>query len=295
LFLNKDHTIGPGQYNAHKDFNFAKARKDRNANHKAPVSTRARFKDMYTSDVPGPGQYNLAKDEIAKKPWGRKGVFGTTSGLDKPKEKTAGQQVPGPGAYKPEESVKMLSSKDSNIKRASSMFLSKTVREPNKVKKYEEPGPQLQSSASAMHGSSSQPTFSAMNSQMVQQKYIEHLDMEKYSMAENIRRKVEGGMGNPLLASLKSKMKIVAPFNSKSKRFKPPKLKEHEEFLGPGYYEFKSFVEGSNNKNNFASPTYHREEPRSLKEKALMPGPGMYHRDGDADWNKRTFNITFAE
>lgn len=78
-------------------------------------------------------------------------------------------------------------------------------------------------------------------------------------MAENIRRKVEGGMGNPLLASLKSKMKIVAPFNSKSRRFTTKKLKEHEKFLGPGYYEFRTFVEDSNTKTAFASPIYNRK------------------------------------
>lgn len=78
-------------------------------------------------------------------------------------------------------------------------------------------------------------------------------------MAASLRRKIEGSLGNPLLASLKSKMKMVAPFNSRSDRFKNKKVKEHEKFLGPGYYEFKTFVEDSKTKANFGSPIYNRK------------------------------------
>ena len=79
-------------------------------------------------------------------------------------------------------------------------------------------------------------------------------DLEKYSIAETIRKKIEGGIGNPLLASLKSKIKLSAPFNSGSERFHSKNMKDHERFLGPGYYEFRTFVEDNKPKISFASP-----------------------------------------
>ena len=108
---------------------------------KEPTTTRERFKNMYKNDVPGPGQYQekTLVDEISKKPWGKKGVFGSTTGrISTKKSPKKIETSPGPGSYRPEESVKMMNNKDSNIKRASSMFLSTTIREPNKVKKYTE-------------------------------------------------------------------------------------------------------------------------------------------------------------
>lgn len=121
----------------------AKARKEKLQ--KAPISTRERFKDIYKTDVPGPGQYveQTLVDEISKKPWGKKGVFGSTTGRFVSKKKNEMKESqPGPGSYRPEESLQMMKDKNGNIKRASSMFLSTTVREPNKVKKYNEPVPQ---------------------------------------------------------------------------------------------------------------------------------------------------------
>lgn len=49
---------------------------------KSPITTRERFKEMYKSEVPGPGQYKEQSlvEEISRKPWGKKGVFGSTSG-----------------------------------------------------------------------------------------------------------------------------------------------------------------------------------------------------------------------
>lgn len=143
---------------------------------------------MIRVDGPGPGQYKETHmtDEISKKPWGKKGVFGSTSGRFAAKKTVdLSEPQPGPGAYKPEASLASLDNKNLSIKRASSMFLSTTVREPNKMRKYKDPSP---------------PPGS--------------YNLEFNTISETVRRKVESGLGNPLLASLKSKMKMVAPFNS---------------------------------------------------------------------------------
>lgn len=241
---------------------------------KSPATTRERFKDMYKTEVPGPGQYKEKNmtEEIAKKPWGKKGVFGSTSGRfahRKSIEFPEGQ--PGPGSYKPESSVAMLDSKkNANIKRVSSMFLSKTIRGPNKVHKSKDPSP---------------PPGSY------------NLDMN--SIAESVKRKVESGLGNPLLSSLKSKMKLIPPFNSCSQRFKEKTIQEHERFLGPGYYEFKTFVESSKSKgmsNQFlTSASRFSGVFDGNTKRASEPGPGNYNKEREDPWNKKTYNITFAD
>ena len=119
------------------------------------------------------------------------------------------------------------------------------------------------------------------------------------TISESVRKKVESGLGNPLLASLKAKMKLVAPFNSWTDRFRNKEIKDHEKFLGPGYYEFKTFVETT--------------KPRSINSKFLSnedrfakgfdgkkpngddPGPGKYEKERDDPWIKKTYNITFAD
>lgn len=182
------------------------------------------------------------------------------------------ENEPGPGAYRPEASQKMLDNKkNSNIKRSSSMFLSKTIREPNKVKKVKNPSP---------------PPGS--------------YNVEMHSIAETVRKKVESGLGNPLLSSLKSKMKLVAPFNSCSQRFKQRNIKDHEKFLGPGYYEFKTFVDSASKPKAF-NPQFLSSESRFSNafdgniKRASEPGPGNYSNVRNDQWNKRTFNITFNE
>ncbi len=52
-----------------------------------------------------------------------------------------------------------------------------------------------------------------------------------------MRKKVEAGVGNPLLANLKAKRGINAPFSSNARRFEEKRIDEAETFLGPGYYE----------------------------------------------------------
>jgi hypothetical protein len=118
-----------------------------------------------------------------------------------------------------------------------------------------------------------------------------------YSIAESVRRRVESGLGNPMLARLRAKSKLVAPFNSCADRFKAKQVKEHEKFLGPGYYEFKSFIDKEKPKS--INPQFLSSEQRFSgafdggKSKVNQPGPGTYNKGGDNPWDKKTFNITY--
>lgn len=58
-----------------------------------------------------------------------------------------------------------------------------------------------------------------------------------------MRKKVEAGVGNPLLANLKAKRGINPAFSSNAERFPLKKIDEAETFLGPGYYEQQSTFE----------------------------------------------------
>jgi hypothetical protein len=65
-------------------------------------------------------------------------------------------------------------------------------------------------------------------------------DPQNNTIADNVRKRVEQGAGNPLLASMKNKAQI--PFSSVDTRFKERKINENDRFLGPGYYEVKTFI-----------------------------------------------------
>jgi len=52
-----------------------------------------------------------------------------------------------------------------------------------------------------------------------------------------VKKKVEAGGGNPLLANLKAKRGVNVGFSSNADRFVEKKVVESETFLGPGYYE----------------------------------------------------------
>lgn len=52
-----------------------------------------------------------------------------------------------------------------------------------------------------------------------------------------MKKKVEAGAGNPLLANLKAKRGINPGFTSNAPRFADKKMDEAEAFLGPGYYD----------------------------------------------------------
>jgi hypothetical protein len=87
--------------------------------------------------------------------------------------------------YKPERSVVALDKKnDNNIKRSSSMFISQTKRNP-----YED----MKSKAALT---------------------VVQYDDKTNTISEQVRRKVEAGVGNPLLANLKAKRGINPAFSS---------------------------------------------------------------------------------
>ena len=271
---HKSETIGPGKYSMNSDFHVTRERAELyNKKHKN-IPIEERFKEVKPSQIPGPGAYKEKSivEEINKKTWGKKGVFGTTAGRFTKKNQSGSPNViPGPGAYKPEKSVAMLDSKKNlSIKRSSSMFLSKTVREPNKVKKNKDTSP---------------PPGS--------------YNLESNSIAQNIKKRIESGLGNPLLASLKAKIKLVAPFNSCSQRFESRTISENEQFLGPGYYEFKTFAQSKKpstlNDKFLSSERRFNKGFGGKKIDAHSPGPGNYEKEREDPWNKKTFNITFAD
>jgi hypothetical protein len=59
-----------------------------------------------------------------------------------------------------------------------------------------------------------------------------------------VQKKVESGLGNPLLANLKAKRQAAAVargthfgFNSNAERFADKRPDEYETHVGPGYYQ----------------------------------------------------------
>ena len=125
--------------------------------------------------------------------------------------------TPGPGQYKPERALNHLDAKrDANIKRSSSMFLSSTKRNPYENMKAKEQGPPLGA-----------------------------YEVTQHTIQDSLKKKSESGVGNPLLANLKAKGRGGAPFNSKRGRFENKTVDENEAYLGPGYYEHRSFVDGN--------------------------------------------------
>jgi hypothetical protein len=73
---------------------------------------------------------------------------------------------------------------------------------------------------------------------------IVQYDDKTGTISEEVRRKIEAGVGNPLLANLKAKRGVNPAFSSNAQRFPPKKIEEAETFLGPGYYEQHSTFEG---------------------------------------------------
>ena len=72
---------------------------------------------------------------------------------------------------------------------------------------------------------------------------IVQYDVNSGTINDNVRRKVEANIGNPLLANLKAKRGYKYEFGSSAPRFQEKKVEEAETFLGPGYYEQGSTFE----------------------------------------------------
>ena len=68
-------------------------------------------------------------------------------------------------------------------------------------------------------------------------------DANTNTISDVIKKKVEAGVGNPLLANLKAKRGINPAFSSMAPRFHDKKVDEAEAFLGPGYYEQQNTFE----------------------------------------------------
>jgi hypothetical protein len=110
-----------------------------------------------------------------------------------------------------------------------------------------------------------------------------------------VRRKVEAGVGNPLLASLKMKRDEKIGFSSNALRFQNNKVDEAETFLGPGYYEQGSSFQPKINSLKAATHNVH-QVPRFPTQKVVdVPGPGHYTGDDNNQWFKRTYNMIFTE
>lgn len=68
-------------------------------------------------------------------------------------------------------------------------------------------------------------------------------DIQTNTITDQVKKKVEAGAGNPLLANLKAKRGINPAFTSNAPRFQEKKVDEADTFLGPGYYEHQSTFE----------------------------------------------------
>ena len=99
--------------------------------------------------------------------------------------------------YKPERSLTILAKKtEANIKRSSSMFISQVKRQPHSIPKH-----------------------------VVEVAEVQY-DAKTGTISDNIQKKVEQGLGNPLLANLKAKRHQAAVargthfgFSSAAERF----------------------------------------------------------------------------
>ncbi len=124
--------------------------------------------------------------------------------------------------------------------------------------------------------------------------------MTNNTISDNVRKKVEAGVGNPLLANLKAKRGIIAPFSCNARRFEDKKVEESDTFLGPGYYEQASMFERKNQSlnvnrsQNFMSqaPRFIAGQPPKVGE---TPGPGHYSNEDLNNWFKRSYNMIFTE
>ena len=120
--------------------------------------------------TPGPGSYQTKENftEAPVKTWGKNGVFGSTERRFVPK----GNQpiyTPGPGSYIQTDVVGKQTQLAGEIKRSSSMFLSKTRRANTGTKRPE------------------------------QANQVVAYDDKLYTISENVRKRVEQA-NNPLLA-----------------------------------------------------------------------------------------------
>ena len=155
---------------------------------------------------------------VKKAAQGKNGTFGSTERRFAPKGGQAAIVVnenPGPGSYIQPDADAI---KKEEIKRSSSMFISKTKR-----------------AGSTFH----------MTKKSKQQPGLDKIcyDDSANTIAANVKRKVDQ-INNPLLAQLTTKNNTTLAFTTKAPRFNA-KIMDEETYIGPGYYEQKSCFEKS--------------------------------------------------
>lgn len=253
--------VGPGMYDMKQMAKSARGKK-------VPFACGdIRFRKKKLENVPGPGSYKAPTivNDISHKTWGKKGIFGSSERRFVIKRSNIEEEKnPGPGNYNPIDSIKALEEKknQANKRKLNANFLSKTRRENIPVKKEKSPEP-----------------YNPQNG----------------TIADNVRKKTEQG-SVPLLSSMKEK--TVAPFATGGQRFKQAKIDENQKFLGPGYYEQKTFVDEVKQKkgSKFVSqePRFQKSTGFKKQQKA-MPGPGSYNINEMETWNKQSFNMMFGD
>jgi len=250
-------SIGPGSYGS---IQTSMVNSKKMTLGKAPFMSKGdRFKKK-GANSPGPGNYsdktNLAED-VRRKMHGKQGVFGSTERRFVQPKSGIGNAMIGPGSYN---SVVKKEVYATHFSKPSAVFESATKRNLSvDAKKSQTPAP----------GS--------------------------YNVgvnAFNDKRYQKAGTGNPLMSNLLNQ-RPVASFNTKSKRFDAERKEEYVQNVGPGSYNAKvDTSKPQSKKEGFIS-----KAPRFTGKKGPRddkPGPGQYHEEDDR-WNKRTFNIIFAE
>lgn len=179
-------------------------------------------------DTPGPGHYidpATIPEVQTKKQYGKNATFGCTERRFAPRQGEDKIKTPGPGTYVQPNVINGPAKEE--IKRSSSMFISKTKRNMYQG---------MQKKA-------------RMNPGVAVVQYDDRVN----TIGETMRRRVEQ-INNPLLASLTSKNNTTMAFSSNAPRFSQ-KVLDEETYVGPGYYEQKSCFDRSRAALNARSKT----------------------------------------
>lgn len=97
------------------------------------------------------------------------------------------------------------------------------------------------------------------------------------------------------------KQKDLVPFASSEIRFKEHKIDESDRFIGPGYYESRTFIEDIQSKPSTKATGFNIKDNRFQKTGGFqkdaknLPGPGHYELGDSEKWHKPSFNIIFED
>lgn len=119
------------------------------------------------------------------------------------------------------------------------------------------------------------------------------------TIAENVRKKAEIGSSSSM--NLLYSDRSVVPFASSEIWFKQSRLDENLRFIGPGYYENKTFIENLKLKPSTNAAGFNSKDSRFQKtsgfkkESKNLPGPAHYNTGESEKWIKPTFNMIFSD